>query len=135
MAFHLSGVPFGGRNLGAHHPAVGFKRELSPDSAWCADHDLGLCRVSQKTHPSEQVDKDGEGSLKKIGIPRSKVCIVDVENCEEGCNKFIQLSMLVVDLDPQQPVPFTYDGINQDVEQPGRERAALGNPTASLKSL
>ena len=78
--FHWAGIPFGGCDPAALHPAVGFERELGPYMARGADHRLRLLCVPLKPHLLKQPNDNIQGALKEFCIPQGKVCIIDVKD-------------------------------------------------------
>ncbi len=59
------------------------------------------------------------------------MCVVNVENCNEGGCQCRQFVLLVAPVLLKLPYPFVYHGIDQDVKQLGGQGATLGDSAAS----
>ncbi len=83
VAFDVPCIPLGGSYVSLLQPAVGFDRELSPNLTWGADYPLHLGCVCLKPHPLKQAHKNIQCALQEFGIPRSKVCVMDIKDGKE----------------------------------------------------
>ena len=95
---------------------VRIRWELDPYLPWRAHHRLRLLGVRSEACALEGLDEDVECLLKKLGISRCDVAIIDIKNGEEFLHSNGELAVRVVEHLAHEPQPLTDDRVDEDIK-------------------
>ncbi len=81
-------LPLLARLVSESHAVVGGGWELGADPAGSADHGLRLQAVGLEADALKEFDQDIQCCLEEHWIPRRKISVIDIEDCEEPSHPF-----------------------------------------------
>ena len=107
---------------------VGRFRQKGPNLARNEDHDLRLCCVGLEAHAIEEAVQEVYGRLESLGVVGGDDAVIRIEDGDESAD-FAERD----GLDNEKVLPLADNGAHHQVEDGGKDGAALGDAAASLE--